>query len=83
MQNKTNNDIYNIKYFTISYKEGYEEYLKQRKKQHLNNIQNNNLNCMPCLHDNCPECMGTGIKKDGSMCIHNISCTCPKCSPKY
>lgn len=34
-----------------------------------------------CLHDACPECHGTGKKKDGSFCIHHISCPCPKCSP--
>lgn len=36
-----------------------------------------------CLHVSCPLCNGTGIRKDGlGMCIHNISCPCPKCSPK-
>lgn len=35
-----------------------------------------------CLHDNCPSCNGTGVKFDGSLCIHHISCNCPKCSPK-
>ena len=32
-----------------------------------------------CMHDNCLECGGTGTKKDGSMCAHYISCSCPKC----
>ena len=36
-----------------------------------------------CLHNSCPECNGSGIKEDGSMCIHNISCNCDKCSCKY
>lgn len=36
-----------------------------------------------CLHDNCPTCGGTGIRKDGlGACIHMISCKCPKCSPR-
>lgn len=35
-----------------------------------------------CLHDQCPECHGTGVKKDGTPCIHYISCPCPKCTPK-
>ena len=60
----------------------YEDDLKLRQKQHLDNV-NNNQNWRPCLHDGCPECLGTGIKKDGSICIHNISCPCPKCSPSY
>jgi hypothetical protein len=35
-----------------------------------------------CLHDNCPSCGGTGVKKNGlGSCIHMISCPCPKCSP--
>ncbi len=34
-----------------------------------------------CLHDACEECHGTGIKKkDGSPCVHMISCRCKKCS---
>lgn len=35
-----------------------------------------------CLHDKCPDCNGTGIKKNGlGSCIHMISCKCPKCNP--
>ncbi len=38
-------------------------------------------NSSDCLHDGCPECNGTGRKKrDGSMCIHMIACTCRKCT---
>jgi hypothetical protein len=36
-----------------------------------------------CLHDGCVECHGKGIKKDGSICIHWISCPCPKCTPRF
>lgn len=36
-----------------------------------------------CLHDNCPSCGGTGVRKDGlGSCVHMISCPCPKCSPR-
>jgi len=36
-----------------------------------------------CLHDNCSMCDGTGIRKDGlGACIHMISCSCLKCSPR-
>ncbi|AII27601.1 hypothetical protein Av05_0058 [Escherichia phage Av-05] len=36
-----------------------------------------------CLHDSCPQCGGTGVKKDGTgLCFHGISCPCDKCSPK-
>lgn len=34
----------------------------------------------PCLHDNCPQCHGTGIGLIGT-CIHMVSCPCPKCTP--
>lgn len=37
----------------------------------------------PCMHDGCPKCHGTGRKKDGSLCIHHLSCPCPKCTPRY
>ncbi|MCK5604678.1 hypothetical protein KAR91_22505 [Candidatus Pacearchaeota archaeon] len=37
---------------------------------------------LKCLHDQCPECKGTGIRKsDGNLCIHGIACPCTKCSP--
>jgi hypothetical protein len=36
----------------------------------------------PCLHMSCIECLGTGKKRDGSICIHMISCNCQKCSPQ-
>jgi hypothetical protein len=34
-----------------------------------------------CLHDRCNECHGTGKDSRGRMCVHMISCPCPKCSP--
>ena len=36
-----------------------------------------------CLHDACPDCHGTGKKHDGTMCIHFLSCPCPKCTPRF
>ena len=36
-----------------------------------------------CLHDGCPDCHGTGRKEDGSICIHYLSCPCPKCTLRY
>lgn len=34
-----------------------------------------------CLHDQCPNCGGTGVRKDGlGLCFHGIACPCPKCS---
>lgn len=34
-----------------------------------------------CLHLSCINCKGTGLKKDGSICIHHLACSCRKCSP--
>lgn len=34
-----------------------------------------------CLHDQCPNCGGTGVRKDGlGFCLHGIACPCPKCN---
>jgi hypothetical protein len=33
-----------------------------------------------CLHDMCKQCHGTGVKQDGTICVHHISCPCPKCT---
>ena len=36
-----------------------------------------------CLHDNCIKCKGTGKNiNTGELCIHMISCPCPKCTPR-
>lgn len=35
-----------------------------------------------CLHQRCPECKGTGVKKDHTPCVHMISCPCSRCSPR-
>ena len=37
-----------------------------------------------CQHSQCPTCKGSGFDlKTGEMCIHNISCSCSRCSPRY
>ncbi|QGZ16199.1 hypothetical protein Hena1_00230 [Erwinia phage Hena1] len=33
-----------------------------------------------CLHKACTECKGTGIRRNGGICIHGIACPCPNCS---
>lgn len=56
--------------------------LKRRQEDHLRNIRKNKEPFyIPCLHDSCPNCIGTGLKSDGSICVHMIYCSCPKCSP--
>lgn len=42
---------------------------------------NNVIANAKCMHDSCPSCKGKGIKSDGTPCIHNLSCPCPKCTP--
>lgn len=61
-------------------RESYERDLKRRQEEHLKNVRD--WNWQPCLHDACPECVGTGIRRDGTPCVHSISCPCPKCSPR-
>lgn len=34
-----------------------------------------------CLHDKCMRCGGTGIDFYGGVCVHNMTCTCLKCTP--
>lgn len=36
-----------------------------------------------CLHHTCTECHGSGKKRDGTPCVHFISCPCPKCTPRF
>lgn len=56
--------------------------VEERKRRHLANVYRSQYGYQLCMHDNCGECCGTGIKHDGSGCVHMISCPCPKCSPR-
>ena len=62
-------------------REQYEEELKRRQEEHLKNVKKQqDFNWKPCIHDQCTQCHGTGVKLDGSPCIHGMYCDCPKCS---
>jgi hypothetical protein len=70
------------------YPDGRKEYIPQEdlisKKEDFIDLLNDYSKKRPsnCLHDSCPECRGTGQKSNGLvMCVHFISCPCPKCSP--
>lgn len=64
-------------------REIYEEDLKRRQKQHLDSIiEYQNRDWQPCMHDGCTQCIGTGVRHDGSSCVHALSCPCPRCSPR-
>lgn len=75
----TMNGFFNSYRFTE--REEYERDLKERQRKHLEGIGQNNQNWQPCMHDQCSECHGTGRKSDGTVCVHMISCPCPKCTP--
>ncbi len=36
-----------------------------------------------CAHESCPECAGSGKKRNGETCIHYISCPCPKHTARF
>lgn len=57
----------------------YEDDLARRQREHLDQVHGQNW--QPCMHDACTECVGTGVKRDGTPCVHMLSCPCPKCSP--
>lgn len=61
-------------------REDYERDLKKRQQEHLGRIAQSGW--QPCAHDNCSQCVGTGVKQDGSPCVHMLCCSCPKCSPQ-
>ena len=64
-------------------RERYERELAEIKRKHLEAVgQARVSDWQPCLHDGCPECHGTGVRLDGSSCVHMISCPCPKCTPR-
>jgi hypothetical protein len=65
----------------MSDRDEYERDLQRRQKEHLDNVASHGPAWRPCLHDSCPECLGTGVRRGGGACIHGISCPCPKCSP--
>lgn len=31
-----------------------------------------------CKHDACSQCHGSGVRSDGTACVHMISCSCPR-----
>jgi hypothetical protein len=58
----------------------YYKDLRKRQQEHLASIQNQKP-WKPCAHDQCQNCVGTGIGRFGGACIHSLVCDCPKCKP--
>lgn len=67
--------------FDDEYRRAYERDLARRQAEHLKRIEFGGRPWQPCQHDGCPECVGTGRKKDGTACVHMLSCPCPRCNP--
>ena len=61
-------------------KDEYEEDLQRRQQEHLKVVAKSSWE--PCDHDSCVECIGTGLKCDGTACVHIMECSCPKCKPR-
>lgn len=63
-------------------KRQYEKDLAERQRKHREGIEKSKMasDWQPCRHNECSQCVGTGVKSDGSKCIHFISCPCPKCT---
>lgn len=61
-----------------------EDDLARRQRDHLERVFKHSRALFPrrpCLHNACPQCVGTGIKGDGTPCVHMLSCPCPRCTP--
>lgn len=73
-------DLSDLFEFDETPQQEFERRLAERQREHLAAIERNTRPWRPCMHDQCQDCHGTGIKLDGSFCVHMISCPCPKCS---
>ena len=58
--------------------------LIDRQRKHLESVTKNiwgeGSSASECAHNQCSECIGTGIRRDGRGCVHMISCPCPRCN---
>ena len=61
--------------------DAYERDLKRRREEIGKKRELTRSPWRPCLHDGCTQCAGTGRKADGEICVHMLSCPCPKCTP--
>ena len=69
--------------FTDTMPSDYDSDLQRRREEHLKKVKRFRWGDgeKRCAHDACTQCVGTGVKIDGSRCIHMISCSCPRCTP--
>ena len=59
--------------------ERYYRGLRRRQDKHLERVHGRGWK--PCLHDQCPFCIGTHVKINGGECHHEYECDCPVCNP--
>ena len=62
----------------------------RKQQEHLRRVEKNRQKRMnaygdgsDCAHLRCGQCVGTGVKENGTRCVHYISCPCIRCSPTY
>ena len=58
--------------------------LRKRQEEHLKKVKKfrwDEDSTERCAHNACSSCVGTGIRIDGSVCVHWISCRCRRCTP--
>lgn len=63
----------------------YDDELTRRQIEHLSKVRMSLIPAVPeqpCAHNACSQCVGTGVKLDGSPCVHMLSCHCPRCTPR-
>lgn len=58
--------------------------LRRRQQEHMDKVRRRIFSNseQACMHDQCSQCVGTGVKSDGTLCVHMISCPCPRCRPR-
>lgn len=59
--------------------ESRKEFIKDSNRETFNKYLNGIFE-PDCLHNSCPKCKGTGIMRNGGMCIHGFACPCSRCS---
>lgn len=59
--------------------EEYIQYLLQLKSRQDSHLEKVSQVFTPCTKADCPECVGTNVKIDGTAC-HHAPCKCSKCT---
>ena len=80
---KENGKMMRMNRWTTGRNENPDEDLRRRQQDHLRQVgRNNMMRPSDCKHNQCRSCVGTGVRIDGSRCVHSISCLCARCTPR-